>query len=317
MRTHLTRTALLALVVPAFFALGACRDPAPGTPDASADARGDTVDLSQPLRLGDVSVRGAPTTHGADAATVDRRARDTLLGQPEFVPTERPGLGPFTLDGTWRVSLGDPRDGSGQVIGTVYVKLTLHQPRATGPLQAAYTTEAFVGEALAGTRPQEEETSALLLGVVEECALNLTKQVRVDRADDGALLELLGRKDDPELLGFAITAARARRLKRAAPTLVALLGHEQRDVVNQAAAALGDLGDEKAVSALIDAGSRVDPLDRLPVLYALGEIGGPQAILYLQTLAGSDVDLRVANAAQQALERARSKDGGPTDKSGH
>lgn len=309
MRHHATLVlATLALLLAA--SPSACRD-SPATDGADAkDASTDlALDERAPVRLGEVTFKRTSTgPPGLEVATVDKRARDALLGQPEFVPQERgQGAGPFEGSGSYRAGITDPRDGSGQLVGTVYVKLTLRQPRAQGRLEASYTTEAFVGQALTGAKERDAELGDLLLSVVEECAINLAKQLRVARASDDDLLALLDQRSDAELLGFAIPAARERKLGRAAPTLIALLEHDDREIVNLAAAALGDLGDQSAVNPLIDAGSRVQPLDRLPVLYALGELGGPEAKLYLQTLANSDEDLQVRAAAQQAFERASRK----------
>jgi hypothetical protein len=49
----------------------------------------------------------------------------------------------------------------------------------------------------------------------------------------------------------------------------------------------------------------VEPVDRLPVLYALGEIGGPEAQAYLEAVAANAAHPSVKAAAQEALERAR------------
>lgn len=261
-----------------------------------------------PVQVGAVRLRGG----GAAAAAVQRRVEVTLLGQPGFAAPGAAGAwGAAEVSGAWSGAWRDPRDGSGQVLGTARVELRLKMPtpRPSG-VAAEYRAEALVGEALPDVSRPEAGVEALVLRVVEETTLSLVKQVRVDRADDGALVRLLG-EGDVETLEFAVDAARSRRLKAASPALVRLLGHADRAVVNRAAAALGVVGDRSAVGPLIEAGSRVEALDRLPVIFALGEIGGPEAIAYLEALQGSaEVEPRLGSAVESALARAREQQSG-------
>ncbi|MBH23222.1 MAG: hypothetical protein CMH57_01935 [Myxococcales bacterium] len=208
-----------------------------------------------------------------------------------------------TVKVDYRANYKDVADGSGQIVGSVFIHavLTLRPPNKRPEV---FRAEAFVGEALSSAGDPKEGLAKLAKSVVREIGENLTAQVQMRHGTDAELLALLN-KESPEILGLAIEASRERGLKQAAPRLKALLKHPERDVVNRAASALGDLGSRDVVPALIDAGSRVEPVDRLPVLYALGELGGPEAVLYLETLSESVTDPTVQRAARSALERAR------------
>lgn len=278
------------------------------TSAGASEGGAETPSADGALRVGVVQLRrsdeGGPGS--PSEAQVSGWLRDALVKSPEFADAGK-GAPTVKVTGVYRAGFKDVRDGSGQLVGSVLLDVTLRVDRAVaGDRRTPYRAEAFVGEALKGGSA-EEGLPKLVESVTREVAEGLVWQVRIERSDDAALVAMLTPLTPIEALSLAIDEARERKLKRAGPALVTLLKHSERDVVNRAASALGVVGSRDAVPALIDAGSRVEPVDRLPVLFALGELGGADAELYLETLAGSPEMLppAVRQAARRALERAR------------
>ncbi len=250
-----------------------------------------------PYDLGAVTIVWAepPPLEAPTREIITQWAETALLEHPEFTAKKAGGI---EVSGKTRVAGGEARDGSGQVLGSVFLELAMTTPMGT------YTSSAFIGEALPGKAGLGDELPAFVHTIVDEVVHALVMELRAEAAEDEALLGMLS-ADDAAGWRPAIAHARSRKLKAAAPALLKLLGNDDREVVNLAAGALGVVGDKKAIPPLIDAGSRVEPVDRLPVLYAVGEIGGPEAIIYLETVEKNSADPILRNAARNALERAR------------
>jgi hypothetical protein len=237
----------------------------------------------------------APPLEAPKREEIATWCEQALLGHPEF---SGKGTGGAKLRGSARVAGGEAKDGSGQVLGSVFLELDMETP------SGKYTSSAFIGEALPGKAPLGKELPAFTREIVDEVAHALAMEVRADAAADADLYKML-EADDAAGHRPAIAAVRRRKLRAAAPALVKLLKAEDREIVNLAAGGLGEVGDRSAIPALIDAGSRVQPVDRLPVLYAVGELGGPEAIIYLETVEKNSAHPALRKAAKAALERAR------------
>jgi hypothetical protein len=260
---------------------------------------------SLPFALGAVSLEVAEGPLPADAPTaaqVEGWLREALLRHPELSAAPPAGAARLVVKGQYRSSWSDARDGSGQRLGAVFLEVSAAVEGRRG--EEPYVASAFVGEALTGPDPAAA-LRGLVQGVTGEVAEALVVQPRARLAEDARLLTLLDKGAGAAALKEAIPEARRRKLRAAAPALIGLLQHDERDVVNLAASALGELGDRGAVPALIEAGSRVAALDRLPVIFALGEIGGPEAALYLETLQSAALEPALKEALARALERAR------------
>lgn len=231
--------------------------------------------------------------------------RQSLLAEPEFTDDLQHGGPRVSVQGSYRATWEDAGDGSGQRLGAVFFELEVRP--SDGSRDNRYEISAFVGEALKDGQPPTEGLRALVQSVGQEVTGSLARQARAHHATDEALVRFLAQDKDVELLKAAIPKLRQRRVTQAAPGLIKLLKHPEREIVNLAAGALGDVGDRAAVPALIEAGSRVEPADRLPVIYALGELGGPDAVSYLEALRGSDVHPSLYTPIDNALSRAKSK----------
>ena len=123
----------------------------------------------------------------------------------------------------------------------------------------------------------------------------------------------------PEVLappGQSVLSADARRaailrLARcgdpdAAPAIALYLDHASEPVaIVRATAAVGlrMIGDKRAVSALVNAGTDPEPLVRADVMRALGDMGGPAEVPTLARVLGADLDARVRMEAVRALGR--------------
>ncbi len=255
-----------------------------------------------PYAIGDIDLvteRG----HHPDAPTgVKTRLwlRDALAKSPEFQGDSTGAKARATVSGSYRASWEDASDDSGQRLGAVYYKLTLRTRDAEGKTLNRYNTSAFIGEALPPSMEGGEALRALVKKVTQEVADSLVVQVRVDFATKEEMIGFLAKTQNLELLKATIPKLRTQKVREAAPAMLPLLEHKEREIVNLTASALGDLGTRDMIPALIKAGTRVDATDRLPVLYALGELGGPEALVYLQTLRES----ARAPAMQQAIDRA-------------
>jgi hypothetical protein len=239
---------------------------------------------------------GPVDTSSPSVATVSAWLEDGCRAQPEFTGSERVGK----IEGSYRAAQQSKGDASGRTVGSVFFELRLRLGS-----DEPYRTEAFVGQELAGV-DTNKELAELVKTVAGEVTSNLAKQVRVRRASDDALIAHLKDTDD-DLVSFAVAEVRARKLKVAATQVAGLLEHPNRDIVNVAAGSLAEIGSKSDVPALIKAGSRVAPVDRLPVIFALGELGGPDVVAYLETLAAETDSAAVKGAAERALVRARAR----------
>lgn len=232
--------------------------------------------------------------------------RGALLKSSELRPDKSETGIAARVRGSYRAGYEEAGDGSGQILGAVFFELSLMLVDSKGKELERYDTEAFIGEALKDAGSADAALKALVMEVSAEVAEALVLQARVRHTDAESLVKMLTPKGSRAQLEPVIREVRRRKVKTATAALIPLLKHEERDIVNLSAGALGDVGTRQAVPALIDSGTRAAPVDRLPVLYALGQLGGPQAVVYLETLQkepGLPPALR--QAVDQALEQAR------------
>jgi HEAT repeat protein len=148
-----------------------------------------------------------------------------------------------------------------------------------------------------------EETPKSLLWEASKAlvAMDCRQQVFVD---------LLLHGKDSEARRVAAFALGSLREKSAAPTLIAIVSsqNEPANLRGQAAEALGYIGDKESVVALLGATQDSDPSVRFWAVFALGEIGDPQARGTLEKLAESDHEKvegwwEISKEAQAALKR--------------
>jgi hypothetical protein len=94
-----------------------------------------------------------------------------------------------------------------------------------------------------------------------------------------------------------------RRSRQAVPALIARLDKEEPRVAHKVIGALGQIGDERAIPALIELShATTDAGLTARLVRFIGDIGGAEAEGYLLTLSSGHPDRRVRAAAREALD---------------
>lgn len=148
-----------------------------------------------------------------------------------------------------------------------------------------------------------------------ELALNLAVEVleaRVSLAggDRRAIAALLS-ADDPELLVLVLEWLRDHGERgQSGDEVATLLLHADDRVALLAIEALGTVGDAEHVHALLDAVRLADSANALRTYDALAQLGGAEALRFLEFAAANEDDLEQRSAAKKALARLRESPGG-------
>jgi hypothetical protein len=126
-------------------------------------------------------------------------------------------------------------------------------------------------------------------------------QLKATERPDGALQQDLLSQDE-RVREFALRVLAERRHPAAAPLLIRQLQDESPREVRRAIGVLAEMKAREAVPALIDLMKDREIGFAQEVVYAIGEIGGPEAEAYLFTVAQGHDQPDVQAAAQQALD---------------
>lgn len=125
--------------------------------------------------------------------------------------------------------------------------------------------------------------------------------------DSSAIVETLGSdavSDDKRL--EAIYEAREAKVEQAAPALRKLLNSENPEIVVAAAAALDGLDAKEAGGDVVEAASRLSRDQKFEylrqLLFIIGDIGGPEARIYMETVAEGHQVPAIRLTAAQVLE---------------
>ena len=152
----------------------------------------------------------------------------------------------------------------------------------------------------------------LVLGrLASRVAQVLYGQVRMRHAPDEAVLAALAdAHGQPGVLAEAAGEAGERRLTAAVDDLVRLTAHPDTGVAARAGAALGLLKVRRddVIRALAAMTQGADPERHLAAIQALGDVGGPLAARYLDTMAVGDPQPALRALARRAARRARGED---------
>jgi hypothetical protein len=179
-----------------------------------------------------------------------------------------------------------------------------------GPDDVETFRTEIVDEALyggVGQRPGRETLETLLERVADAVGAQLYGQVHMRHASDDEIRAAL-RQDAPAgVLMEAASEAGERNLTGVLDDVIALTAHPDDTVVLRAASSIGRLstGDEASARALAKLTSGSDTERHLVAIQALGDVGGPQALRYLDTLTEGHPEAGIRNAARQAAARAR------------
>ena len=128
----------------------------------------------------------------------------------------------------------------------------------------------------------------------------LLATIRLVGMDDRLLVDALASKDRHERLE-ATREAGERGLVPAAAAVARLLGDEDPAIRATALAALGRIRDESTVAAVAALTRGMNLEEARLAVYTLGDIGGPKARRYLETIAYSHPSDALRQAATQAL----------------
>lgn len=271
--------------------VGACRSQAPRYPVAPVDVSGATVRDNALLGLAPESVATLFTQALKSSRRFELKAEDA----PRDV---RP----------WRLTLDVPftrevlKDGDPRSFAEVGANLVLE--RFGGELPQHYEVVGL------GEAPVLEDTpagrqaamraalEAVLRQVTDSAALQLGA---LERTDEVLVQEL--RADDTRIREFALRTLAERQHPAAAPLLIDRLKESSDgDVLRKTIGVLVEMKARVAVPALIDLARGRDNGFVQELVFAVGEIGGPEAEAYLYTVAQGHDAPAVQAAAQQALE---------------
>jgi hypothetical protein len=156
-------------------------------------------------------------------------------------------------------------------------------------------------------KTSEQALDALLGGLSERAAEALYGQVSMRHASDPEVHRALQDDTRPGVLMEAASEAGERKLTAAIPDLIRLVRHPVEMVQLRAGGALGQLRDKsdevlRALAAMTD-GPTTER--HLVAVHALGDIGGPEAARYLETIAVGHPAVVIRNLAREAARSAR------------
>lgn len=173
------------------------------------------------------------------------------------------------------------------------------------PRRGAVRLHATVVDRFGSADASRAQQRAHLLAAVDRALSEIAFQAEVSVAPPARVAELLRRERDPPRLAAAVEIAAMRRVRAAVPALIALLGDERTEVSDRAIGALVEIGDRRAVKPLTRLAKPRDTARLAKVVDAIGTLGGPEAISYLEFVAVGHEDADIRNLAREALERIR------------
>ncbi len=195
------------------------------------------------------------------------------------------------------------------------------RPGKAGLRAAMVAVEAEVDWKASGDRPQPRENVLverplergdearldelvfrLVADALEVAGRGLADQETLRQGDDGAVLAALG-SDDADMVLWALDVSADRRLAPAFDRAVALLGATDLGVRGAALRFLVALRDPRAVQPLARRADFADPDTMRQLVEAVTAIGGPEAVEFLEMVAGGHDDRDMRERAREGLER--------------
>ncbi|RKH86118.1 HEAT repeat domain-containing protein [Corallococcus sp. AB045] len=270
---------------------GACRSQAPRHPVAPVELSGTTLRDNALLGFGPEGVRDL----------FDDALESS--GRFELVADESP-----KKPRPWRLSLEVPftrevlKDGNPHSFAEVGANLSLE--RFGGNMPQRYEVVGL-GEAAVEVDSAEGRRAAMrsalenvLRQVTESAVLQLAA---LDRTDEALVADL--QASDSRIREFSLRTLSERKHPAAAPLLIERLKDtNDTEQVRRTIGALAEMKARSAVPALIDLARGRDSGFLQEIVFAVGEIGGPEAEAYLYTVAQGHDTPSVQAAAQQALD---------------
>jgi hypothetical protein len=292
--------------------LGCTKSPKPA---ASSNEKATKPTASQPV-LGTFRVTDESPDHAKTLltrGTLEKELRSQLFRPDRFVAEQKNGKEGCKAD--FVVFYGVVRND--QIVkdtttGEVRMSLQgeLHCPHADRI--ESYRMENQARHRLTGTGKDEANRTLLTMVQTQTAliAMGLYGQATMRHASDNTIVQVLTREKTTGILMEAAIEAGERKLVKAIPALIRLTSHREETVVLRAAAALGLLKVRRPeVLTALARLTRGNDLERhLVAVNALGDIGGPQAIRYLDNLASSHPNSNLRQVARAAQKRALETD---------
>lgn len=196
--------------------------------------------------------------------------------------------------------------GAGGVAGArVGVTLELSGAAGTSPVRETGTGEGTL-------RPGEMGMGGAFVRAMREGAREAASGIAQRLADGGRGEPELVRdlqSGSPRVRDLALKALADRRSPAAVPGLIERLSDDDPRVADRAIGALAEIGDRRAVMPLIELGHRRGGRDLAQIARIVGDLGGPEARTWLDTLAIGHELPEVRAAAAEALAELVSREG--------
>lgn len=287
----------------------ACKsEPKPARPaDASAEPaprRPETAVVAG-VKIHWVGSGAQPPVRDEDLAA---RLRDLLTGSPAFVADESKvpsgrTPAPAAIEVTLRHEVvnvpprGDEKGGRSIVVG-VEAQVEWRSGERLVPTENVLVERPFApGE----DRVVEPLVAELVQRAVEQAGRGLVAKETLRQSDDAAVLAALA-SGQPDV-AWALEVCAARRLTAAFDRAVALLDSPDQGARVAALQLLVALRDPRAVSALAKRADFTDPEMMRILVEAVTAIGGPEALEFLEMVAGGHADPDLRKRAEEGLER--------------
>ncbi|MCC6806863.1 MAG: HEAT repeat domain-containing protein [Deltaproteobacteria bacterium] len=176
------------------------------------------------------------------------------------------------------------------------------------PRDAGVEAGAIAMEGLGETAADEAVPSAQQLAeAAAAAAKELAEERKMMRKPKDEIVTALS-SPSRRVRDFAVRLAGARKIKDLVPVLSKRLADEpESDLVLRIVGALVQIGDDRAVSPLVELTKRKHPIFINQIVFAVAQIGGQEAEAYLDTLAQGHPSDQVRAAARDALQELLSR----------
>lgn len=247
---------------------------------------------------------------------IDGELRRAMLSTDNFVPAQ--GSDQSACAAEFDVIYGwvrndqmvrDVKQGSARVAIDGRLHCLLPDPKHVEP--ETFRLELF--EELDFGRPGQGDGLSALRDVVGRVASTMARtlygQALIRHATDEEILQVLASSEHEGVLLEAASEAGERKLEPALSSLVGLTRHPVDQVRLRSGAALGLIGVDRpeVIQALVSLTRGSDPEPHLMAIHALGDIGGDQAVRYLDAITEGHPLSLIREAAREAASRARGR----------
>jgi hypothetical protein len=170
------------------------------------------------------------------------------------------------------------------------------------PLESDSDAVVVVAAGTGGGGPAAARTA--VSSALSSAIASATAEVRGHARSNAELVADL--RANPASASQSLELLAARRQSAAFAPLIERLHGTDPEVAQHALAFLVSLDDARAVRPIIEEAERRSPAFKVEAVYALGSLGGEDAVGYLESLAG-EPDPRIRDAASEALVVARGR----------